>query len=86
MTYYLIKEEGVENDTFAIILKRPREEETKKAIRTAINDYFDCDCTLGNIDLEEVEQGCSQIICATALLPKGGYMEVNVAITTAPLF
>ena len=85
--HYLIKEEGESNDTFAIVLERTRTQETLNAIRIAINEEFNCYCKPGDIDLEEVKNGFSQILHVTApATVYKAYMEINIAVSTAPLY
>ncbi len=83
--HYLLKKEGKTDNSFAIILKRNRKEETLNAIRIAINEEFGCYCKPGVIDLERVNHNNHQVLHATAP-HKGDSMELNIAISTAPLY
>ncbi len=84
-SHYLIKEEGVCNDIFAIILKRTKKEETLEAIRVAINEEFCCYCKLGIVDLEEVKHGSSQIL-HVEIHNAGHRTGVNIAVSTTHLY
>lgn len=78
-SYYLVKERR--GETFAIVLERNNKTDTLKAIRTAINDQYDCYCNLGHIDLNKVAIDNPLTICAMI-----GTTACNMVVSEARLY